>query len=300
MTIHSANKQSTGHLASERQRRSGSVDSGKKSVPAPPPRSSSSQMSDGPEVKPRPSLNSNNKNSVGNNPNAPASRLGTSVVRSNSEPTPAQLAQLRPKSTPPEGESNQMMLDPSMVPGDFDLSMVPSNSTASLSSIDSQGSIIETGESDKTRQQLLEERHQELLRKQKLLQEQYTRLQQLSRGELPNLLLNDLKKTGSESNILSKSSSTSNVSGSLTHLPNNKKPHVAQQSQSQVQPTKQSQSRSQSSTPSKTTSMESKVSSGDNKKKESLPAPLIANKGDKSSKGPIKHETQKIYETDIL
>ena len=161
--------------------------------------------------------------------------------------------------------------------------MVPSNSTTSLSSIDSQGSIIETGKSGKSRQQLLEERHQELLRKQKLLQEQYTRLQQLSRGELPNLLLNDLKKTGSESNIVLKSSSSSNVSGSLTHLPNNKKPHSEQQPSSQQLTPKGSQdSRS--------------INHGDNPKDEII----TSIKGDKNLKGPIKHETQKIYETDIL
>src|SRR5690606_5787334 len=38
--------------------------------------------------------------------------------------------------------------------------------------------------------------------KQRLLQEQYTKLQQLSRGELPkNLLFSELKKTASESSL---------------------------------------------------------------------------------------------------
>lgn len=55
-----------------------------------------------------------------------------------------------------------------------------------------------------SRQELLEQRHQELLRKQRQLQEQYTRLQQLSRGQIPQGFLSDLKKTGSESNIVSK------------------------------------------------------------------------------------------------
>ncbi|XP_053200866.1 coiled-coil domain-containing protein AGAP005037-like isoform X2 [Panonychus citri] len=290
LPMHQANKQSTNHLASDRQRRLGSVDSGRKSVPIPPPRSSSSQVNDGPEVKPRSSLTNNNitnnKNAINSNRSLTTGRIGASVVRSNSEPTPSQLAQLRPKSTPPEGESlhnhdsNTLGVD-----GDLEgLSMVPSNSTTSLSSIDSQGSIIETGKSGKSRQQLLEERHLELLRKQKLLQEQYTRLQQLSRGELPNLLLNDLKKTGSESNIVLKSASSSNVSGSLTHLPNNKKPHSGQQ---------QPLSAPQQSTPKG--SQESRSSNqGENQKDQSI------SKGDQNSKGPIKHETQKIYETDIL
>ncbi len=68
---------------------------------------------------------------------------------------------------------------------------------------------------------MLEQRHQELLKKQKQLQEQYTRLQQLSRGQIPRGLLNDLKKTGSESNIVSKTSLNVNtVHGSLRDLVN--------------------------------------------------------------------------------
>ena len=70
-----------------------------------------------------------------------------------------------------------------------------------------------------SRQELLEQRHQELLYKQKQLQEQYTRLQQLSKrpissqrsgGGSDNSLLNDLKKTGSENNIVSKSANLTN------------------------------------------------------------------------------------------
>ena len=51
-----------------------------------------------------------------------------------------------------------------------------------------------------SRQELLEQRHQELLRKQRQLQEQYTRLQQLSRGQMGKQF-GELKKTGSESNL---------------------------------------------------------------------------------------------------
>ncbi|XP_017485111.1 PREDICTED: glycine-rich protein 1-like [Rhagoletis zephyria] len=60
-----------------------------------------------------------------------------------------------------------------------------------------------------SRQELLEQRHQELLRKQRQLQEQYTRLQQLSRGQIPRGFLNDLKKTGSESNLAAKAATMS-------------------------------------------------------------------------------------------
>ncbi|XP_054711161.1 coiled-coil domain-containing protein AGAP005037-like [Uloborus diversus] len=75
----------------------------------------------------------------------------------------------------------------------------------------------------KNRQELLEARHQELLRKQKQLQEQYTRLQQIQRGQVFarfGAKTGDLKKTGSESNILSKAGllSLAAASGSMQHL----------------------------------------------------------------------------------
>ncbi|OTF82611.1 hypothetical protein BLA29_013441, partial [Euroglyphus maynei] len=73
-----------------------------------------------------------------------------------------------------------------------------------------------------SRQELLEQRHQELLHKQRQLQEQYTRLQQLSKrpmsrgaaigggGNDGDDFLNDLKKTESENNILSKAANNNN------------------------------------------------------------------------------------------
>ncbi|XP_048488511.1 coiled-coil domain-containing protein CG32809 isoform X4 [Plutella xylostella] len=69
------------------------------------------------------------------------------------------------------------------------------------------------------RQLLLEQRHQELLKKQRALQEQYARLQMIQRSgpALPP----ELKKTGSESNLLSKLSlhlAPAAVSGSMTQL----------------------------------------------------------------------------------
>lgn len=75
----------------------------------------------------------------------------------------------------------------------------------------------------KNRQEMLEARHQELLRKQKQLQEQYTRLQQIQRGQVLARLgakTGDLKKTGSESNILSKAGllQLAAASGSMQHL----------------------------------------------------------------------------------
>ncbi|CAG2119926.1 unnamed protein product, partial [Medioppia subpectinata] len=129
-------------------------------------------------------------------------RPPTSAIRSNSEPSA-----YRSRSTPPEG----------MIDGE-DIQVPPSSSISSLSSVGSQGSVVEKRFAQ-SRQELLEQRHQELLRKQRQLQEQYTRLQQLSRGQIPRGLLNDLKKTGSESNIVSKTSfNMSAVHGSLRDL----------------------------------------------------------------------------------
>lgn len=78
-------------------------------------------------------------------------------------------------------------------------------------------------EKNGTRQALLEQRHQELLKKQKALQEQYARLQMIQRSgpTLPPNAQPDLKKTGSESNLLTKMNlnlAAANISGSMTHL----------------------------------------------------------------------------------
>ncbi|XP_034236392.1 coiled-coil domain-containing protein AGAP005037 isoform X11 [Thrips palmi] len=94
------------------------------------------------------------------------------------------------------------------------------SNSSSCESVNSQEGAV----AKKERQEALEQRHQELLRKQRALQEQYARLQQLQRGTAtvptPDLLL---KKTGSESNLLAKMgmqglSAAAPMSGSLTHL----------------------------------------------------------------------------------
>ncbi|KAG6455997.1 hypothetical protein O3G_MSEX009523 [Manduca sexta] len=74
-----------------------------------------------------------------------------------------------------------------------------------------------------SRQAVLEQRHQELLKKQKALQEQYARLQMIQRSgpTLPPNAQPDLKKTGSESNLLTKMNlnlAPAAISGSMTHL----------------------------------------------------------------------------------
>lgn len=90
-----------------------------------------------------------------------------------------------------------------------------SSNSSSSESVNSQGGL-----QGRSRQELLDSRHQELLRKQRQLQEQYARLQLLQCLSPPKP---DLKKTGSESNILHKASlslggAASASSGSLTHL----------------------------------------------------------------------------------
>lgn len=127
------------------------------------------------------------------------------------------------------------------------------SNSSSCESINSQEGLQQNkpaSTGNKARQEILEQRHQELLRKQRALQEQYARLQQLQRsggGGLavvppPDLVL---KKTGSESNLLAKMglghglSAAAPISGSLTHLAAvaasaNQQPITAQQLQKQV------------------------------------------------------------------
>ncbi|XP_018330756.1 coiled-coil domain-containing protein CG32809 isoform X3 [Agrilus planipennis] len=95
-------------------------------------------------------------------------------------------------------------------------------SSSSCESVNSQD-----GSKKGTRKEELEQRHKELLKKQKALQEQYARLQQLQRGNntlavVPPPSDQLLKKTGSESNLIQKMGlqmSTTQMTGSLTHLP---------------------------------------------------------------------------------
>ncbi|XP_061519526.1 coiled-coil domain-containing protein AGAP005037 isoform X3 [Anopheles gambiae] len=76
--------------------------------------------------------------------------------------------------------------------------------------------------SDNSQRQLaLELRHQELLKKQRQLQEQYQRLQQMSKNAVPlapTTMNHDIKKTGSESNLPLKMGYNMTVSGSMKNL----------------------------------------------------------------------------------
>ncbi|GAB0099544.1 Coiled-coil domain-containing protein CG32809 [Sergentomyia squamirostris] len=73
------------------------------------------------------------------------------------------------------------------------------------------------------RQMVLELRHQELLKKQRMLQEQYARLQQMSKNNMtlpPNAssAAAELKKTGSESNLPQKMGLNMAITGSMKNL----------------------------------------------------------------------------------
>ncbi|XP_055915685.1 uncharacterized protein LOC129948589 isoform X3 [Eupeodes corollae] len=78
----------------------------------------------------------------------------------------------------------------------------------------------ESGNDHAQRQVALEMRHQELLKKQKLLQEQYARLQQMSKNSvtMPPSDIMQLKKTGSESNLPQKMGLNMAVTGSMKNL----------------------------------------------------------------------------------
>lgn len=76
-----------------------------------------------------------------------------------------------------------------------------------------------TNSQDSTQRQMaLELRHQELLKKQKQLQEQYARLQQISKNSTLPTNNEMLKKTGSETNLPVKMGLNMTVSGSMKNL----------------------------------------------------------------------------------
>jgi SRC kinase signaling inhibitor 1 len=71
------------------------------------------------------------------------------------------------------------------------------------------------------RQLQLEMRHQELLKKQKQLQEQYQRLQQISKNSIPLAPGDDTRQTGSDTN-LSADKANDNVAMPQTFITTNK------------------------------------------------------------------------------
>ncbi|CAO1382613.1 unnamed protein product [Diamesa hyperborea] len=82
---------------------------------------------------------------------------------------------------------------------------------------DSGSESANSQDNNSQRQMVLELRHQELLKKQKQLQEQYQRLQQISKNSIP-LPTDSIKKTGSESNLPQKMGLNMSISGSMKNL----------------------------------------------------------------------------------
>lgn len=181
--------------------------------------------------------------------------LSTGVVKNSVEPAvPNQstvLLQLAdicniPPTSQPTGSRSPSNIPSSIKPATRsswpDLTMVcietgsqvqpPASNSSSCESIDSQEGLHMRHE----RQQQLEQRHQELLRKKKALQDQYTRLQQLQRDagyrmpDKPNAQPELLKKTGSESNLLTNAGLGLNanmISSSLSNLASNGSKSIA-------------------------------------------------------------------------
>lgn len=121
---------------------------------------------------------------------------------------------------PPMALPNNGPQNGSKGPEEVPNNIVSTSNSSSCESINSQ-----EGMQNKKHQEQLEQRHQELLRKQKALQEQYARLQQLQRNAsgvatVPPAPPDLLKKTGSESNLLAKMGLglSTTTSGSLSSL----------------------------------------------------------------------------------
>lgn len=210
-----------------------SLDLGKKTAPLPPPRSSSSKINEQQDQLRQLMMLQNNLTSPSSSANRPPPPTlpKPNVTRSNSEPCGKNAIGQSSTSNGTSvvsttGECNGNSLN---------VQMALSISNTSLSSIDSQESVVNSSQR-KSHEQQLEERHQELLRKQRLLQEKYSQLQQLVRGEIPKNLLNDLKKIPSETNVNDKTSkvndlsfsngkSSSSANGSNNALNNNNNHH---------------------------------------------------------------------------
>lgn len=202
--------------------------SGRRVPPPPPPRTSSKSplaSPTSPNLPPRSTANQNVLQHIQNIQNmadkppqsqfeAATQNLGLGGTLRRNVPGRSSLKE-KSQTLPRNIGSNLQVQQP----GD---NLVSASNSSSCESVNSQ-----EGAKKGNRKEELEQRHQELLRKQKALQEQYARLQQLQRGNntltvvppTPDLLL---KKTGSESNLLQKMglqmSASQQMTGSLTHL----------------------------------------------------------------------------------
>lgn len=189
------------------------ITSGRRIPPPPPPRTSSKSPLASPTSPNLPPRSPHIQDKPQTQFESATQNLGLGTLRRNlaNKSNLKDKAQTLPRNT---GSSLQ-------IPSDSD--PISASNSSSCESVNSQD-----GSKKATRKEELEQRHQELLKKQKALQEQYARLQQLQRGNntltvIPPAPEQLLKKTGSESNLLQKMGlhlATTTMTGSLTHLPN--------------------------------------------------------------------------------
>lgn len=255
--------------------------SGRRVPPPPPPRTSSKSplaSPTSPSLPPRsPATGLQHIQNVQNMTDKPQSQfeaatqnLGLSTLRRN-VPTKSNTKDNKAQTLPRNIGSNLQVHN--QAPTGTELQNVSSSSCESVNSQD--------GTKKGSRKEELEQRHQELLKKQKALQEQYARLQQLQRGNntlavVPPTPDQLLKKTGSESNLLQKMGlqmSTTQMTGSLTNLPS------SNTSSGNNVTTNTATDASSASQPSNTTTTDTSIT-------------------DNSSSSSTT--TSKVYETDIL
>lgn len=209
--------------------------SGRRVPPPPPPRTSSKSplaSPTSPSLPPRSAPNQNALQHIQNVQNmtekppqsqfeAATQNLGLGTLRRN---VPGRSSLKEKSQTLPRNIGSNLQVQINSDGPENKINPMSTSNSSSCESVNSQ-----EGAKKGSRKEELEQRHQELLKKQKALQEQYARLQQLQRGNntltvvppAPDLLL---KKTGSESNLLQKMglqmAAPQQMTGSLTHLAN--------------------------------------------------------------------------------
>lgn len=199
--------------------------SGRRVPPPPPPRTSSKSPLASPTSPSLPPRSAPNQNPQHDKPQSQfetaTQNLGLGTLRRN---VPGRSSLKEKSQTLPRNIGSNLQVQMNSDEPEPKMNPMSTSNSSSCESVNSQ-----EGAKKGSRKEELEQRHQELLKKQKALQEQYARLQQLQRGNntltvvppAPDLLL---KKTGSESNLLQKMglqmAAPQQMSGSLTHLAN--------------------------------------------------------------------------------
>lgn len=194
--------------------------------------------------------------------------------------------------------------------GSQTLAVLSTSNSSSCESVNSQEGL----QIEKERQEQLDQRHQELLRKQKALQEQYARLQQLQRNTaglttVPPAPPDLLKKTGSESNLLAKMGLglSAASSGSLTSLAGKPIAPIPQEATRAEQTVEQRNAASVNSSVSVRVATNAAASTESNGADQVPNSAAISNGAASATTAPVTAApstttttTSKIYETDIL